>query len=346
MAKENLDNSSFKEFKKAVRDKKLGQLYIFHGNEKYLMEYYLGEMKNILLGGGMEGFNYHPFDGKDLNIDSLSSAVLTLPVFSDRTLIVVRDFNIFKCEEKQKEKLEELLSDLPEYVCLVFIYDTIEFSPKKQKISEIIEKKGNIVKFDQQKQEDLIVWIKRRFSALGREIDNADAEYLIYLSGGLMSSLIPEIEKIAAYSAGKIKKSDIDAVVIPVMDAIIFELTDAISERNFKKSWLILSELLKMKEDPIYILSFVGKQVRQMYSAKLALDRGKDAAYVSILWGIKHRYPAQLLLRSAKRITAEWCREAIKLCAETDFILKTSAKDKERELELFLLKLGGIGGAA
>ena len=42
-----------------------------------------------------------------------------------------------------------------------------------------------------------------------------------------MTALSGEIAKIAAYSgADTIKKSDIDAVTEPVLDAIVFQMTD------------------------------------------------------------------------------------------------------------------------
>jgi hypothetical protein len=41
-----------------------------------------------------------------------------------------------------------------------------------------------------------------RFAALGKEISPADAEYLIFLCGGLMTGHAAEIEKIGAFAKG------------------------------------------------------------------------------------------------------------------------------------------------
>ena len=49
-----------------------------------------------------------------------------------------------------------------------------------------------------------------------------------------MTGLIPEIEKIAAYTRGaKITIEDINAVADPVIDAMIYDITNEISRRNY-----------------------------------------------------------------------------------------------------------------
>lgn len=72
-------------------------------------------------------------------------------------------------------------------------------------------------------------WIGRRFRALGHDIDTADAQYLIFLCGDLMHGLIGEIEKIGAYAQGRPGHPGrtLTPVAIPVIDAVVFQMTDA-----------------------------------------------------------------------------------------------------------------------
>ena len=56
----------YRKFKKDLSQGTIGSLYIFHGEEAYLRDYYLDQMKAKLIPGGMESFNYHLLPGKGL----------------------------------------------------------------------------------------------------------------------------------------------------------------------------------------------------------------------------------------------------------------------------------------
>ncbi len=121
-------------------------------------------------------------------------------------------------------------------------------------------------------------WIGRRFRALGHDIDTADAQYLIFLCGDLMHGLIGEIEKIGAYAQGRrVTRQDIDAVAIPVIDAVVFQMTDALSRRQTDKAFSVLTDLLRLQQAPIMILAVLGKHFRQLYTARVALKAARAA---------------------------------------------------------------------
>lgn len=74
-----------------------------------------------------------------------------------------------------------------------------------------------------------------------------------------MTSLLGEIEKICAYSAADtICKADIDAVTEPVLDAVVFQMTDLLSAGRYDEALLKLQQLLKMQQEPLAILGAVG----------------------------------------------------------------------------------------
>ena len=70
--------------------------------------------------------------------------------------------------------------------------------------------------------------------------------------------------------------ADIDAVAEPVLDARIFDMTNAVTARNYDRAAGVLAELLRMQMEPIAILAALGKELRRLYTARLALDGGKE----------------------------------------------------------------------
>ena len=70
-------------------------------------------------------------------------------------------------------------------------------------------------------------------------------------------------------------RQDIDAVATPQLDAVVFQMTDAIAAGNFDKAAEVLGELLHMQEAPIKLLAVLGKQIRQLYSAGWPWSTGR-----------------------------------------------------------------------
>lgn len=321
----------------------IGSAYLFHGEESYLREHYLGKLRETLIPQGSETFNYHVLEGKDVTADSLAEMAEAMPMMAERTLIAVTDWDLFKLGEEQRTKLTELLEDLPPYCCIVFVYDTLEYKPNRtlKKLCKALEAHVETVEFRAADSRDLLPWIHRRFKALGKEIDRRTAEYLIFTCGGLMTGLVPEIEKIAAYAKGpSITREDIDAVADPVLSAEVFRLSDAVLQGRYDEAASILGDLLKMQTEPIMILAALGSQLRRIWTARLALDQGKDRSWLMDLWGMRSDYPARLLLSAARNTTGQWCAQAVRQCQILDRRMKSErGLEGEGELKLLLARL-------
>jgi DNA polymerase-3 subunit delta len=267
-----------------------------------------------------------------------------MPMMAERTLLVVSDYDIFKLNEEQREKLILFMNDIPEYCCVVFVYDTVEDKPNRtmKKLCKAIGDHVETVEFKAADSSDLLAWIARRFKAMDKEIDRQTAEYLVFTCGGLMTGLVPEINKIGTYAKGKsITQKDIDAVADPILSAEVFKLSDAVLQGNYDLAASILGDLLKMQEEPIMIVAALGSQLRRIHTARLALDSGKDKYWLMELWEMKSDYPAKLLMSAAKKTNAEWCSNAVKMCQVLDRRLKSERGiDGVGELKLLLIELG------
>lgn len=333
------DTSGLDQLKKDLSAGKPGQLYVFHGEETYLRDHYLGRLREAVLTGGLGEFNRHDLSAKDMSPHALEEAVDCLPMMAERTLIEVTDFDLFKAGEKDREEYVRILANLPDYCCLVLLYDVLEYKPDaRTKLAQTVKAHGVVVNFARQSPRELADWVRRHFKAQGKEIDPRLCEELIFLCGDLMHTLQQEIGKIAAYAKGdKITRADIEAVATPQLSAVVFRIADAIGEKNFDKAAATLGELYQMQKTPYEIMGAFGKQMRQLYSARLALDGGKNAAWVSKLWGM--RYPADRLMVSARRFSLPWCRRAVIRCAQTDLAMKSTGQDARELMTTLLLEL-------
>lgn len=341
MAKPTKDNSALQQLKAELRGKEVGNLYVFHGEEVFLLHHYLEQIRKLLLDELTESFNYHRLNSENFDIRSLADAVENLPMMAEHTLVQVDDIDLFKLSEDQREKVVDLLSDIPEYCTLVFTYITVPFKPDKRqkKLWEAIDKNGCVVEFAKQEQRELIPWITRHFAAKGKRISSDLCSYLIEITGGTMTALSGEIDKICAYSGAEhIVKEDIDAVTEPVMDAVVFQMTDLLGQGQYAAALQKLQQLLKMQQEPIAILGAVGNHFRRMGVARTLLDNGRPSGELMKLCGMGE-HPARKTMDAARRFTPAFCGKAAELVLETDFKMKTSFDDQDRLLELLILQL-------
>ena len=163
----------------------------------------------------------------------------------------------------------------------------------------------------------------------------------MFTCGSLMTGLVPEIEKIGAYAKGRaVTVEDINAVADPVLDAVVFDMTSAVTKGNYDRASELLGQLLKKQEEPIMILGVISKELRRLYTARLALDSGKDKLWLMDLWNMRSDYPARLLLDAARKTTHEWCANSLALCQKLDRRMKSEKGiAREGELKLLLMQL-------
>lgn len=345
MAKKTAPGGGLQELKTSLKNKSLGRLYIFHGEEMFLLHHYLEQIKKQLLDPLTESFNYHRMNSETFQLQGFADAVENLPMMAEHTLVQVDEVDLFKLGEADRGKMAEILSDIPDYCTVVFTYETVAWKPDKRlkKLWEAIDGSGEVVEFAKQDQRDLTAWITRHFAAREKRISNDLCLHLIDITGGTMTALSGEIDKICAYSgATEIKKSDIDAVTEPVLDAVVFQMTDMLSAGRYDQALVKLQQLLKMQQEPLAILGAVGSHFRRISAARTLLDNGKNASDLQRLCGIPD-YPARKTMEAARRFTSDFCRKAAELVLETDYRIKTSFDDPERLLELLLLRLAQEG---
>ncbi len=335
------DNAALQELKRELKAGTPKNLYVFHGEEAYLRAHYLGQLKKTLLPPGLEDFNLHTAQGKDCSPEWLEQAVNCLPMMSERTLVLVTDCDLFAGGDAQRGKLLEVLRELPDYCCVVFVYDLIPYKADgRSRLAAFLKQKGAVVEFKRQAQGDLTDWIVRRFKATDHTVDTEDARYLIFLVGDLMTNLVSEIGKIAAYAKhARVTREDMDAVAIPQVDAVVFRMTDAIARRDFDRAAAVLADLLHEQQSPIMILSAMGKYFRQLYTARLCLEAGEGREEFTQLWSLKYAFQADKLMDAARRFSLEWCRHAVRRCAEVDLSMKSYGGDGEELLISLLMEL-------
>ena len=166
--------AALQRLKAALKTGDVGNFYVFFGEEAFLKEHYWRMLEKKLLDGPAAEFNFHRFNAETLSPQALSEAVDAMPMMAERTLIRVDDVDLFKLPEAQRTQYAQLLSDIPDYCCVVFSYDTVEFkiNGTMKKLAEAVRKNACVVEFKRQSERELAAWIARHFRAAGKDISD------------------------------------------------------------------------------------------------------------------------------------------------------------------------------
>lgn len=344
MAKDEKKPDGYQKITGDIKAGRIGSLYVFYGEENTLRDHVMGQIKKQLVNESFAEFNYRRFQGPAVDPDALAVAIDAIPMMAERSLIEVWDYPFWKDSEAQRERMAAILSDVPDYCCLIFVYDQEEFGPdRRMKVVSALLRHGEEVEFRVRTQDVLLKWIRRQFRELDRDIDVSNSEYLMFLCGTLMSTLRQEISKIAHYAREPIvTREDIDAVATPTVEAIVFHLTDALSERDLNRAASVLAGLTEQKrEEPINLLGLIGGSVRNLYLASLMQEQGRTAEDLQKALNYRSAYPARKLMNCARKLTPDRCMRNVRLCAEADLAMKQVGADRLLLLEQLIVRLCG-----
>ena len=293
-------------------------LYILYGEEAYLREYYLRQLRKKVVDETFADFNLIELDGKTLTLESLTEAVDSYPAMSERKLVIVTDFNIYAPPASFGDQLIDLLSDLPDYVCLVFYFDILEAKPdKRTKMYKLLEKRPVLLNLRVWSEKELIERLERRARELNCIISDEDAAYMIFLCGTSPDQSHGRDRKAAAHcTTGEIKRYNIDAVCSPVLDAVVFDLTDAIAAGRFEKAVaLVGGSFAPEKEQRGHHLHDHHAPHPAPVCCENLRRNARGDRYLSEMIGSKSPFYAKKIQNAARRLPLRYCAGRLALCA-------------------------------
>ena len=80
MAKKPVQTDLLQQLKNDIRSKEMGRLYIFHGEEIFLLHHYFDQVKKLLIDDLTESFNFHKLNNETFDLQSFMDAVENFPI--------------------------------------------------------------------------------------------------------------------------------------------------------------------------------------------------------------------------------------------------------------------------
>jgi len=348
---------TYKILNKQITNKNIASVYLFYGEEEYLIDYYIQKIKDTFIPKEIESLNFITLDGNNVDLETIYNACETLPFMSEKRIIVIKDLNIFSRQSKKskkeryfdeddRKKLEEYICCLSDDICVVFV-EKGKRADKSRKIVKNINKIGGLVEFSKLKGNDLDNWIEKAFKEENKKISRANINYFIQSSAYFdrdnhktLYNLRNEIIKLSNYigSRKEVKKEDIDDIVAKSLERNIFRLLNSISERNIDSSLKIFNEMYLLNEPLQLILHMIIRQLRLMLMYKILSEKGYYENNISKKMKVK-LYEFNKVKNYSRNFSTIQLEKSLNYCLEVDKCIKTSSINEKLIMEMLLINL-------
>ena len=200
---------------------------------------------------------------------------------------------------------------------------------------------GKIIQSSLPRGAALESWINKRAKSLGVTIEGDAATLLANFIGSQLRLLANELDKLATYvgDGGAITVDDVRKLSAQVQEARIFDLTDALAQRNQKQALTILHDLLADGEPPIKLISTITSQVRSLLLVKELSQKGMRSPQIASTLGMAP-FVADKAARQVGKFTAAQLEVAYRQLLATDASLKRSRMTPEMALDLLVVSFG------
>ncbi|MCF2641788.1 MAG: DNA polymerase III subunit delta [Roseburia sp.] len=315
-----------------IKNGQIKKIYLLYGEEAYLKHQYKNKLKAAVVAKD-DTMNFSSFAGKDINPKAVIDLAETLPFFAERRLILLENSGFFKnaCEE-----LSGYLSDMPDSTCMVFVEDEVD---KRSKMYKAVGKNGTVVEFKKQTDEILVRWILGRLKKENRKITNPVMQLFLTKTGTDMENIDKELEKLICYTMGRdiIEASDVEAVCVGRTENKIFEMVNAIAEKNQKKALDLYYDLLALKEPSMRILFLITRQFQILLQVKEMRGLGFDNKTIASKVGIPE-FAVRRNLVQAKAFQGKELRQALEDGVAAEEAVKTGRMADQLAVEMFLIQ--------
>lgn len=314
--------------------------YVLYGEEQYELS---NALKRILKQHhiGEQDLNMITYDALQSDMQTIMEDAATIPFFADEKVILVQNANFLSASndtEMDVKILEKYLDD-PMPSTILILTGNFEKLDARKKIVKKIQKSCKVMQFRRLDVTDKENYIKEEVSRRKLSIEPVAMIELIQRLPFDIRTIRAEMEKLELYGE-IISLSVVEKLVTRPLEDDVFQLVNAVVERDLKKAFTLWQDLCVLNKDAIFLIALLANQFRFLYQVKILMDQGagKDMIVSKLS---AHPYRVQVTMQSARKLSIPYLLSILAKLATLDQKLKGGLLDKKLGFELFLLEVQG-----
>jgi DNA polymerase-3 subunit delta len=330
----------------AIAQAKRGQLlpvYLVSGEEHFVRDEVVSELRAAALGAGVAAFNEDKFVAGEASADKVLAAVRTVPMMAPRRFVLVRNADRWDSpgDGDGSSPLDLVLgyAQAPiDSTCLVLVFDKLD---GRRKLASFAKKQGFSVECVVLDRHALPGWIVERCSAKGHPIDREVADLLAEIAGPELAYVNDAVERLSLY-AGKgapITEDSVTECIARVRTADTWALVDAVGARDLGRALKMLADAYDPRDHGLPLLGALAWSIRQLAKFQVAHAAGASVDEAAKKAGVYQPFRARELAQKARGLKAKDLERWLLVLAETDVALKGSRRPADAILEEALTRL-------
>lgn len=346
--------------------------YLLHGNDEFTCREHLKKLRRQ----GDYGYNSDTYAGAETPLATLIATCDTFPFLTEARLVLLdglpkkrkgeeagaRSAESGEAKETPADKprkgkkssknatesrggfekgLAEYIARLPSTTTLIALID--EEMSANSPLLKAAQEHGKVIQCTLPKGAALESWIVKRAQSQGVRITPEATSLLANFMGNQLRMLANEIDKLATYVGARalIDIEDVRLLSASAQEARIFDLTDALAQRNRKQALDLLHDLLADGEPPLKLISTITSQLRSLLLVKELANDGLRVQQIVTATGMAP-FVAEKALRQVGKFQTAQLEGAYRQLLATDAALKRSRMTPEMALDLLVVNFGTI----
>ncbi|MEA3328521.1 MAG: DNA polymerase III subunit delta [Candidatus Omnitrophota bacterium] len=313
-------------------------VYLFEGEEDFLKEEAIRELEGRLFKNGTEEFNKTTFYGQDMDGSELASVAAVLPMLSQQRLIIIKGAE--KLSSAAKKSFISYLKKPSPSTCLILDAKVLS---KRDRLYNAISQHGRINTFKKYYSGQVDKWIVKRAHSYKKKILPQAVAALQENVGDSLRFLDQAVKKLVLYIGDSevIKVKDVEEIIGKSSTATIFDLIEAIRQKQRSKALKILSELTEENKEISRIIGMLFWQLKRIKQAKALLGQKVSSKEIGRQLRV-HRFFLDRFIAEVKDFSSREFSRHFKFLLEADTEIKKGIKKPQIALELLVIKLCGL----
>lgn len=341
MIKQNTKRKGTAQLKRLIQDLKNNQfsnVYLLYGEEAYLRKQYRDKLRQALVPEG-DTMNCSVYAGKDINVNEVADMAGTMPFFAERRVIIIEDSGWMK---NGNDRITEIVKSLPETTFLIFVEEETD---KRSKLYKAITAKGYAALCEMQDEATLKKWIMGLLRKENKQITAEALNLLLDKTGTNMENIRREVEKLICYRYYDegITVSDVEELCVVQVQNRIFDMVEAVAQKNQKQALDLYYDLIALKEAPMKILALIARQFNMLLQVREMKKKGYPEAQIASQTGLNPYFLKKKYIPQAAQFHSSQLKAAIKACVEAEEDVKTGRMSDMLSVELIIVSLSAKG---
>lgn len=312
------------------------RIYLFFGEERYLVLQYRDRMKKAIVSDGDEiNLNIHKEASPELS--KVMDECLSMPFFAEKRLVILQDSGYFATPSASQDALAGFLDSVPETTVLLFVESQVD---KRNKLYKAVARTGMAVEFQYPDEQLIRSWVGQTFRRHNVRIPAKAIDLLLDRAGVNMSMLDSQMDKLisCAGEGGTLSREDVDNLVTERLETKVFAVMNAVGLRQRKEAIDRYDEMIRMKERPEMILPFLTRGFNMLYQTKCLLAEKKSNVQIKQIMQIKYDFQLRNYISQQSHFTLDQLRSAVEDCADLEQKYKSGRINVSYAIETLLIK--------